>query len=266
MATTLRKRYPAVRVERPDAPPVTTAPQQNVAQPPPVAADTKPLEDIAPEKPSPVEQAAATALQQRLREMDQAEARQRDAVQQGEHRLAEPPQPPQKQPTAEEIIANANIPDRAKVWLRQHPEFIIDPARNNTLVALHDVAKRMSGEEFSDRYFQQLDHLLGFGKQEQPKPSNNGHAHRPAPPDNQANGMQAPPRHSAPPRQQMSVPVSAAPSREVPSMATGRPTGRRAPLTQAQIEIAQNCGISAEEYQEKLEKMNRLKAQGAIQG
>ena len=258
----LRKKYQNVEVPAADnnAPAVASAPVEAAVPPP--AAETK-----APEKPTesnPVDEAAKSALKARLDEMTRAEGLQRE-FQQGQHRLAtEPPQQPQQPPTAEQIIANANIPDRAKHWLRQHPEYITDPAKNNTLIALHDVAKRMSGEEFSDYYFKQLDHLLGFGQQPQPQ--------RPQPQPNgapsHANGY-APARNGATqPRQQQrpsGIPVSAPPTRDAPSMSTGRASYHRAPLTEAQAEIARNSGLSLDEYREQLEKMNRLKATGAIQ-
>jgi hypothetical protein len=256
----LRKKY-APQVETPSADndaPIASTPVQG-AEPPPQAVETKPPQPPTTEKQSPADEAAKDALRQRLAEMERAEmlVHQQQPQQAPQHLAAEPQLQP---PTTEQIIANARVPDRAKNWLRQHPEFITDPAKNNTLVALHDVAKRMSGEEFSDFYFQQLDNLLGFGQQpqqRQPQPNGNGHA--PA----------APARNGAQPVWQQQRPagpaVSAPPSRESPSMTTGRATGHRAPLTEAEVEIARGSGLSPEEYQQQKEKMLRLKAAGAVQ-
>src|SRR6185437_10577452 len=87
----------------------------------------------------------------------------------------------------------------------------------------------------------------------------NGHAPVSAPAE--------PPRHSAPVRQQQrpGPPVSAPPTRDVPSLASGRPTTRRVPLTEVELQIAKNSGISPEEYQLQKEKMRAMQAAGVIQ-
>jgi len=58
--------------------------------------------------------------------------------------------------------------------------------------------------------------------------------------------------------------MSAPPSRDVPSMATGRPTGGPVRLTPAQQEAARFSGISEAEYARQLVKMERMKAAGEI--
>ena len=58
--------------------------------------------------------------------------------------------------------------------------------------------------------------------------------------------------------------MSAPPTREAPSMSTGRPASRRAPLTEAQREAARFSGISEQEYASKLELMERMKAAGQL--
>jgi hypothetical protein len=68
----------------------------------------------------------------------------------------------------------------------------------------------------------------------------------------------------APVRRAMAAPVSAPPTREVPSMTTGRPYNARRPLTAAEREAAQFSGISEEEYLRQREKQDRLKASGVI--
>src|SRR6516162_9434208 len=85
-----------------------------------------------------------------------------------------PTQEPQA-PTVEEIIAGCELPDLAKNWLRQNPEFILDPAKNERLRKMHNVAEYQSGSEYTEPYFQRLEVLLGL-KQETPS---NGRA--PAP-------------------------------------------------------------------------------------
>src|SRR5262249_44765082 len=76
------------------------------------------------------------------------------------------------------------------------------------------------------------------------------------------------PRNVEPPRQpaaRMSAPVSAPPTREVPSMSSGRSPRYRAPLTADELHIAQQCGQRQEQYQAQKEKMLRMKAAGEIQ-
>src|SRR6185436_4203579 len=88
----------------------------------------------------------------------------------------------------------------------------------------------------------------------------NGHA--------PVNAPAAPPRDAAPVRQQQQrsgPPVSAPPTRDVPSLASGRPTTRRVPLTEVELQIAKNSGISPEEYQLQKEKMRAMQAAGVIQ-
>src|SRR5262249_9966373 len=92
----------------------------------------------------------------------------------------------------------------------------------------------------------------------------NGHAEsRPTPqPANHA-----PARHSAPPRQQqparpMSAAVSAPPSREPPSMSTGRAPLYRAPLTRDELEIAATSGMTPEQYHDKKLLWQKMKAEG----
>ena len=239
----LRKRY-VNRIEaspHQDAPPVSAPPEITAAELPPIAADAKPPEPVV--ETGPAEAAASSFIKDRLSEMERAEALHREQQQ--------PPQPRAAEPTpldAEEIIAGSNIPDLAKNWLRQHLEYVMDPVKNNTIIALHDVAKRQAGSEFTDDYFERMEDLLGIA------PATNGQAQRPTP------------QQQMPPRQPMRpMAVSAPPSREVPSMSTGRAPSRRAPLTRDELEIAAASGMTAEQYQAQKERMLRMKAAGEMQ-
>jgi hypothetical protein len=116
-----------------------------------------------------------------------------------------------------------------------------------------------------DNFIPAIERHLGFRQQPQPQPQQrqpqpNGNGHAPA-------SAPAPQRNGAQLRQQRpaSAPVSAPPTRDAPSMSTGRPTSHRVPLTEAEAEIARSSGLSLEEYQQKKEKMLRLKAAGAVQ-
>ena len=224
-----RKR-PNGGIESKDAP-VASAPQATSAELPPVAETIKQPIEIETE-PSPVQAAESAASKQRLAEIERAEQLVRQSSEQPRPARASP-----EVPVVEQVIANAAIPESAKAWLRKHPD--------QTISALHDVAKRQAGgNEWTDAYFERIEDLLGL----KPVQSN-------------GNGGAVQPRSSAPPRQQArqapTVSYSAPPTRDVPSMSTGRPIGRSAPLTAAELEIAQQCGQSPEEYQRIRDKLKR---------
>jgi hypothetical protein len=247
----LRKRYKD-RIESPDkdGPPVSTPPKPEVSAmakagdvPTSPAPDApKPPEQSATE-PSPAEQAGHTEMLKRLREMEKAETLQSEATERQRPQLAAEPQP------AKDIIANSGLPQQVQDWLRQQAavgrNYISDPLLNAKLQKLHHVAEYQAGETFTPAYLDKLDILLGH-KQEQPTPT----------------------RNAAPaPQQQRRVapPVSAPVHREPQSFSSGKPVSYRAPLTQAERDVANGVGISAEEYSRQKEKMERLKASGAIQ-
>src|SRR5262245_43263350 len=246
----LRKRY-QTHVASPadkDEPPVMTAPTAAAKLPDPVA-DAKPPESIETE--SPAEKAAQSALKARLAEMERAEGLQRQQQRPPQH-VAEPPQAPQE---PEDPLAH--LPPRVQRWYREHPELATDPERAAQVQYCHHVARREVGQEFTDPYFDRMEAML-FG------PATNGRAEsKPTP---QAANY-APARNSAPQRQpaRMSVAVSAPPSREAPSMTTGRPQGGPVRLTNEQIDAARFSGVSPEEYARQLERMNRMKSRGEMQ-
>jgi hypothetical protein len=255
----LRKRY-ADRIEASsvkDEPPVTTAPTEAAKLPEPV---TEPPPPEMPEKTeSPADVAAKTALKQRLREMEQAETLQQQHTVQHHQRMAAEPQP-QQPPTFEETIAH--LPERVQRWYRGNPEFLTNPEKAAQIQYAHHVARREVGEEGTEPYFARMEAMLGIA------PRANGQAQRRPGPIESRPPVTAPaPRYEAPPRQQQrsAVPISAPPTREVPSMASGRVPSRRVPLTAEQIEIAKASGISVEEYERQLLKMEALKRAGAIQ-
>jgi hypothetical protein len=268
----LRKKYQlGLETPRADAPAVAATPVE-AAKPPPVAADTKPLEDIAaPEKPSAVERAAASALKQRLQEMINAETLASQQASSQPHLAAEPRvQQPQQDPMEAAI---ASLPARVQRWYRAHPEFLTDPEKAAQVQYCHHVAAREVGEQFTDPYFDRMEHLLGFRQQQQQaKPNGNGTGqvhigtNQKIPLRNVQAAPAAPARNGGGPVRQHAGPsVSAPPTREPPSMSTGKPLGRRVPLTEDELAIARNSGISPQEYQDQKEKMERLKRAGAIQ-
>jgi hypothetical protein len=150
------------------------------------------------------------------------------------------------------------MPPRVQRWYRTNPELLTNPELAARVQYCHHVAAREVGQQFTDPYFDRMEHLLGFKKPpaqtKTPPTQVNGHAPVSAPAVRQQQQRPGP-----------SVSVSAPPTRAVPSMTTGRPTGQRVPLTADEIQIAANSGISVEEYQIQKEKMARLRAAGAVQ-
>jgi hypothetical protein len=108
----------------------------------------------------------------------------------------------------------------------------LDPIKNDQLQKAHDLAAAQTGEEFTDSYFNRMDHLLGFRQETKPNGSSNGHAAPTLP--------SVPSRPAAPIRQQQhAAPVSAPPTRQAPSMATGRvPQSMQVTLTADEKEVA----------------------------
>src|SRR5262245_56301706 len=264
----LRKKYqPQNNPGNDDGPPVLSPPQGGEAKMPEPVADAKPPEPIETE--SPAELAAKTArlkemntLNARLKEMENAETLVRQAQQ--------PPQPADPQELSQEpvdpvefVLANSGLPERAKAWLRKHPQYVLDQELNAELQHFHYKARK-EAEEFSDGYYGVLERHLGLA------PATNGQTEsKPTP--QQANRapaqVSAPPREPTrvSPRQQYSAPVSAPPTREVPSMKTGRPQSYRAPLSKDELEIAQACGMTADQYQVQKMKMLKMKENNEIQ-
>lgn len=191
-------------------------PKRAAAAPPPQS-DAPAAPEI--NEPSPVEQAAQaamkSALSERLQEMDRAVE-----ISSAVARQEQQAEPPQQQAAPE-------IPEPVQQWLDRHPEYLTDHEKNAALQYHHYSAKRETGEEYTPRYLQSLERHLGLRRQPQPT---NGHQ------DDATSRHLARP---APPRPQASaVPVSAPPTREKPSMSTGRPTGYRAPLTKEEVDLA----------------------------
>jgi hypothetical protein len=251
----LRKKYQQENVAL-ASPPQEAAAQPSATEPPlaeaaPPAAETPlPAEPFA--KPSAGEEAAQTAMKERLAETERAHTL--TPPQPAPQYTHEVPQP--QQPSPEQIIANSGLPDRAKTWLRRHPDYIEDPVKNQTLIALHAVAARQAGSEWTDAYFARMDDLLGFRPQPRPQANGNG---------SQQVRQQQPP-YREPYR---GAPVSAPISREVPSFSTGRAQNFRPPLTALEREIALTSRLpgQADEqalrmYQHNKERVQRMRDKG----
>jgi hypothetical protein len=215
-----------------DAPPVSTPPA-TTAEPPPVESQPPEMPET---KDSPAEAAGKDALRQRLQEMERAESFQRQ--QPPPH--AEPQQRPE-------------MPPAVAKWLAEHPQYA-DPRDpiSQAEIQLAGLKTARDGLTWDDdNFIPSIERHLGLRQQPQPQ-------QRPQP--------QPQRRYEAPPRQQQrSAPVSAPPSREPPSMRSGRPQSFRTPLNADELEIARASGITPERYAQEKEKMLRLKAAGVIQ-
>jgi hypothetical protein len=204
----------------PHGPAVDAAPVAP-AEPP---ADAKPAEQ--PKEHDPV---SAAALKARLAEMERAE--QLATRQQPPQRVQyEPPLEPQAEPpTVEQIISRAQIPEQAKAWLRMHPVYVSDPEKNARMREVHNVAQAHG--EFTPEYFDRMEVLLGL-KQETRPTNGNGASPTPRP---------------APPQRPTSIAYSAPPTREAPSMSSGRAPSSQMRLTAEEVEIALATKLSPEE-------------------
>jgi hypothetical protein len=231
----LRKKYQGRDIEKADAPSVSPPPSAGAQLPP--RDDSPPPEDISISASTDdvAEQAATAAIKQRLAELENAEALARQTVEQTQPRFATEPQPrfdPLEQ-------ALANVPEQARHGLRNHPQYLLDPEDNAHLQSAHYVAvEKTGGEQFTPRYFRAMETHLGLRDEDVPHRSTRPIA----------------PRHRGPA-------VSAPPTRESISLATGRPM-RDTRLTAEELSLAATIGITPEEYRLGKERMMREKGEG----
>src|SRR5262245_29429596 len=93
----------------------------------------KPSSPAADAAPAVDQYEDKVAMRKRRQEMEAAQQRvsqlETQIAQQAQiqHQLQQAPQ--QQQPSVETIIANAPLPENAKAWLLQHPEYITDQAK-----------------------------------------------------------------------------------------------------------------------------------------
>jgi hypothetical protein len=250
----LRKKYQHLQVDN-SKEPVSTAPVTEQAKPPePISDAPKPAEEIAKVESNPVEAAAKSELLKRVKETERAAeyAQQRAQQQPPPQQFAEPETPAMEDdPRTQFEAAIQHLPERAKSWYRKDPSWLLDPERAAHIQYVHHVAMREAGSEGTDEYYERMEDMLGVrNSSPQTEPA------RPLPDER--------PR-SAPVRPRYAAPVSAPPSRETASVATGRYVNERTALTREELEVARASKISPEEYQKQKQKMLRLKAAGVIQ-
>jgi hypothetical protein len=245
----LRKKYAdhvEVGAPRQDEPPVSVPPTGAAKLPDEPAADVKPPPEEMPEpKESPADAAAKHAMRERLREMETAETLSRQAQQPPQY-AAEPQQQPQQpqQPA---------VPAHVERWLAAHPQYL-DPNDHVAQAEIHlaTVKCMRDGKMWDDADFlPTIERHLGLRQQLQPQ-SNGNRMQQPAPAPRPA------------PARQYSAPVSAPPTREAPSMTTGRMPSAPARLTAEQKELCRSLGLSETQYAEELRKMEAMKRDGQI--
>lgn len=136
----------------------------------------------------------------------------------------------ERKPAPPDPIERSGLPERAKAWLREHPEYISDTRKNARLNYLHHEAVEGQGlTAYSDPYFDWIEGQLT-------------------------------PRQEERREQQRGAVVSAPVSREVPTGGSQRPGDVR--LTAAQREAAKIAGVSEKDYALHLAKLTELKANG----
>lgn len=157
--------------------------------------------------------ASAAARVDRLEDSKQAFESRREAAKTEQPKQETKPQ----QLDFEQKISQ--LPDTAKTWLRKHPEYINDVALNRKIQAAHGAIVDLDGvEAFSPAYFDALDTRFGFKaapKTEEPKPQ----------------------------PKQRSIPMTAPPSREVPTAAGQRSKPGTMTLTAEERLIARTAII-----------------------
>ena len=170
------------------------------------------------------------------------------AEQHAEQPHAEPQQPAPR--TTEEQFEQAisRFPPRIQQWCRKDPRLLHDPERIAEAQYMHHRAARECGAEGTDEYYSRMETLLGLTPRAMPQ-------------------SVAPPRAQAPrpaPQRFTSQPPAAPPTRQVPSMRTGRPSE---PLRATELDrhYAQVAGIPVEEYMEGKRRMLEEKKAGLHQ-
>lgn len=130
-----------------------------------------------------------------------------------------------------------------RAWLKQHPDAINNPRTNARLQAAYWDAQDAGHVRGTPAYFQFLEEKLGY-RQPAPQP-------------------QPEPEPQPEPPQRRMAPVSAPPSRDVPSPSTGRPSNNsRVTLTPEQREAARLSGIDEVTYARNLVRLREEKTRG----
>lgn len=140
----------------------------------------------------------------------------------------------------ERTLAQMQVPDKAKDWLRSHTEFITDQRKNAKITAAHWDVVEAGHAAYSPSYFEDLEVRLGLRQRQDD--TTDHEADEPTPRRNQ----------------QVSAPVT----RDAPSPSTGKPVTTRITLSPEQREAARAAGVDELTYARNLIKLNELKKNG----
>jgi hypothetical protein len=147
-------------------------------------------------------------------------------------------------PVEAQIAAwGSNISQKSANWLRRHPEFITDPAKNRKMLLADNAARLNDIELDSDTYYAFVEKTLGIG-------------HSDAQPATDVVEVKEEPvsAAAAPVRRRDAAPPPAAPANN------GGGNNRGRTLTRQQAEAAKISGLSPEEYYAQLQRVERSKA------
>jgi hypothetical protein len=205
--------------------------------PPGAGADEAPAAIADSPQPAPT---LDGGVKEQLEAIQRAERMQRE--------MAAQPQPQPRRSLEDQIAA---LPAEAKAWVRAHPDYWTDPAKNKSLSSLHGFlvdTKRL--QPFSTEYFDRLEAELGLKEPAEP-----------APETKRAPIVQAPPR---------SVPYAAPVTRGAPSVSGGS-VAQKVILSPEEVQMAHMAyrDLPPEKaerlYWEMKVRMVRAKANGEIQ-
>lgn len=159
---------------------------------------------------------------------------------------ADAPPPERKQADA---IEGMNVPERAKEWLREHPEYSTNQRLNAKLQAAHWDALDEGHKAFSTDYFVAVEKIIGVRKPE---------------PKEDEDIIEE--REVVRPVTNERTPIVSAPvSREVPNGGEPRST-TKVRLTRDEAEAAKSAGITEAEYARQKIKLAKMKADGTYGG
>jgi hypothetical protein len=231
-----RRKYPGVADHSAD--PVQSPPASEATAKVPDAVEPQSAEPIEA-KPTPAEEAAKSAIKQRLEEAQRAQ----HLVQEQAAQYAAEPEAPQMDERDQFEAAIQHLPPRIQAWYRNDPSWLTDPERAACITYAHHVSLRETGSVGSDDYYRRMESLMGL-RDASPEPSpERSRASEPAP------------------RQYSGAPVSAPPSRESHSMATGRPVDRVS-LSHEEAALAKSLGLTSQQYLDGKARMLREKQGG----
>jgi hypothetical protein len=231
-----RRKYPGVADH--SAHPVQSPPASEATAKVPDAVEPQSAEPIEA-KPTPAEEAAKSAIKQRLEEAQRAQ----HLVQEQAAQYAAEPEAPQMDERDQFEAAIQHLPPRIQAWYRNDPSWLTDPERAACITYAHHVSLRETGSVGSDDYYRRMESLMGL-RDASPEPS---------PERSRASELA--------PRQYSGAPVSAPPSRESHSMATGRPVDRVS-LSHEEAALAKSLGLTSQQYLDGKARMLREKQGG----